>query len=98
MSGTHARMKEIEADDKLFQAWKAANYQFACREFGQENIVRFTVHRDEKTPHIHCVFVPITQDGRLSAKDYVGGKDFGDGKARLRQIKMRMGKPWRPLG
>ena len=37
--------------------------------FGKENIVRFTLHMDERTPHIHCVFVPITEDGRLSAKE-----------------------------
>ena len=40
VTGSPARMKELEADDQLFAAWKAANYQFACREFGQENIVR----------------------------------------------------------
>ena len=29
---------------------------------------------DEKTPHMHLCFVPITADGRLSAKDIVGNK------------------------
>ena len=29
---------------------------------------------DEKTPHMHLCFVPITEDGRLSAKDIVGNK------------------------
>ena len=32
MSGSHDRMKEIEADGKLFEKWQVANYQFACRE------------------------------------------------------------------
>ena len=32
------------------------------------------VHMDEKTPHMHLCFVPITEDGRLSAKDIVGNK------------------------
>ncbi|PBG44445.1 hypothetical protein BGU93_18945, partial [Clostridioides difficile] len=27
-----------------------------------------TVHRDETTPHLHIGVMPITQDGRLSAK------------------------------
>ena len=26
------------------------------------------VHMDEKTPHLHLCFVPLTADGRLSAK------------------------------
>ena len=32
------------------------------------------VHVDEKTPHMHLCFVPITADGRLSAKEIVGNK------------------------
>ena len=74
MTGSHDRMKEIEANEKLFESWKQANWDFACREFGgSENIVRFSIHRDERTPHIHCVVVPITPDGRLSAKHYRHG-------------------------
>ena len=29
---------------------------------------------DEKTPHMHLSFVPLTADGRLSAKEIVGNK------------------------
>ena len=29
---------------------------------------------DEKTPHMHLCFVPLTADGRLSAKEIVGNK------------------------
>ena len=29
---------------------------------------------DEKTPHMHLCFVPITKDGRLSAKEVLGNK------------------------
>ena len=72
LGGTHERMKEIETDEALFNAWKNANYDFVCGEFGAKNIVRFSVHRDEKTPHIHCVLVPLTDDGRLSAKYFIG--------------------------
>ena len=32
------------------------------------------VHVDEKTPHMHRCFVPITPDGRLSAKEIIGNK------------------------
>lgn len=48
--------------------------EFMKQEFGEENIVYATVHLDEKTPHMHANFVPLTKDGRLSAKDIVGGK------------------------
>lgn len=72
-SGSHDKMNEILKGKKL-NDWVQQNYNFACKEFGKENIVRFTLHLDEKTPHIHCVFVPLTQDGRLSAKEIVGNK------------------------
>ncbi|MEE0109344.1 MAG: MobV family relaxase [Oscillospiraceae bacterium] len=36
--------------------------------------VSAVVHMDEKTPHMHLCFVPITEDGRLSAKDIVGNR------------------------
>ena len=32
------------------------------------------VHVDEKTPHMHLCFVPITAAGRLSAKEIIGNK------------------------
>ena len=85
MTGSHERMKEIEKDAPLFEDWKQANFHFASQHFDKENIVRFTLHRDERTPHIHCVFVPITADGRLSAKDFIGGKEYGAGKEKLRK-------------
>ena len=33
------------------------------------HVVNAVVHMDEKTPHMHVVTVPITADGRLSAKE-----------------------------
>ena len=29
---------------------------------------------DEKTPHLHLCFTPITKDGRLSAKEILGNR------------------------
>ena len=98
MTGSHERMKEIEKDKKLFEAWKKANYKFACQQFGKDNIVRFTLHRDEKTPHFHCVFVPITPDGRLAAKDFVSGKTYGAGKEKLRKYQDDYAKAMQPFG
>lgn len=39
-----------------------------------ETILSAVVHMDEKTPHMHLSFVPITQDGRLCAKEILGNK------------------------
>lgn len=43
-------------------------------KYGEQNILYATVHKDEATPHLHLGIVPITEDGRLSAKDYFHGK------------------------
>ena len=40
----------------------------------KETIISAVVHMDEKTPHMHLSFVPMTADGRLSAKEVVGNK------------------------
>ena len=48
--------------------------EFLKTKQAEETIVSAVVHVDEKTPHMHLCFVPITADGRLSAKEIVGNK------------------------
>ncbi|WP_384602343.1 MobV family relaxase, partial [Streptomyces sp. NPDC059080] len=43
-------------------------------KYSAENMLYATVHMDEATPHMHVGIVPITEDGRLSAKDFFNGK------------------------
>ena len=59
--------KEIQA---FFQ--RAAD--FLIRRVGRENIVSAVVHMDEKTPHLHLTFVPLTKDNRLCAKEILGNR------------------------
>lgn len=49
---------------KFFQE----SYEWLCERYGSENVISATVHMDERTPHMHFNFVPVTIDGRLSAK------------------------------
>lgn len=74
LSGSHEKMKEIEKDPDKLKSWVNENIDFISKEFGKENIVRFSLHLDEKTPHIHAVTVPLTEDGRLSAKETFGNR------------------------
>lgn len=74
LTGTHEDMKEIFSDKTKAKEWIQDNYKFLSKEFGKENIVRFTLHMDEKTPHLHAVTIPLTNDGRLSAKEIIGNK------------------------
>ena len=59
--------KEIQA---FFQ--RAAD--FLINRVGRENIVSAVVHMDEKTPHLHLTFVPLTKDNRLCAKEIIGNR------------------------
>lgn len=72
----------ITSDNEFFdfksqeriQAFFEDSKQFLEDEYGKDNLLYATVHMDEKTPHMHYGVVPITDDGRLSAKDVVGNK------------------------
>lgn len=45
-------------------------YDFLADRYGHENVVSSVVHLDEKgSPHMHFNFVPVTEDGRLCAKE-----------------------------
>ena len=53
---------------------------------GAKNIFASAIHRDEKTPHMHVLLVPINEQGKLSANTYMKNRetlrklqdDFGD--------------------
>ena len=47
---------------------------FLQSRIAPENFISAVVHMDEKTPHMHVSFVPITQDGHLSAKLILGNR------------------------
>ena len=78
-SGSHDQMKEIENKGDLLNCANDS-FEYVAKTFGKENIIRASLHMDEKTPHIHFGIVPITSDGRLSAKVFL------DGKSKLREM------------
>jgi hypothetical protein len=44
-------------------------------KYGKRNVITATVHRDELSPHLSVFVVPLTHDGRLSARDFIGNRD-----------------------
>ena len=56
------------------QAFFQTAVDFLAKKIGKDNIFAATVHMDEKTPHMHLCFTPITEDGRLSAKEIIGNR------------------------
>lgn len=48
-----------------------------CLKFHESHfghIISAVIHYDETTPHLHVISVPLTKDGRLSARDVIGNK------------------------
>lgn len=62
-----------ESDEKRFFE---TGLEFLKERYGEENILYATVHKDEKTPHMHVGFVPITEKKTLSAKDLFKKQDL----------------------
>jgi hypothetical protein len=71
--------------------WAEANIAFLKGKFGGENVISCTLHQDELTPHFHAVVVPLTPDGRLSAKDVFNPKT-------LRALQTEYAEAMKPFG
>ena len=61
--------KKSEVKDYFTEA-----LDFIQKYQSKDTIISAMVHMDEKTPHMHLCFVPLTEDKRLSAKEIVGNK------------------------
>jgi len=71
--------------------WAEANIAFLKGKFGEQNVVSCTLHQDELTPHFHAVVVPLTADGRLSAKDVFNPRT-------LRALQTEYAEAMKPFG
>lgn len=67
-SGDFFKDKSTEECNQFFRDC----LQFHQRRFG--HVVSALIHYDETTPHLHILSVPLTQDGRLSAREIVGNR------------------------
>lgn len=86
-AGAKARSNSVMALDTIYTAspeffqerTNAENDKFFqdCLKFHNEHfghIISAVIHYDETTPHLHIISVPLTKDGRLSARDVIGNK------------------------
>ncbi len=70
------RGQDGRAADYSKSKWAQDNLNFLKEQFGAKNIVSFTLHQDEKTPHIHAVLAPITDKNTLSADQLFNPKSL----------------------
>ena len=64
----------VQAHEAEMREYFIRAFEFLKERVGEDNIISAVVHMDEKTPHLHLCFVPLTKDGRLSAKEILGNK------------------------
>ena len=72
----------ITATPEFFKGKKRAEIKeffsealkFIKQNQAPETIISAVVHMDEKSPHMHLCFVPLTEDKRLCAKEILGNK------------------------
>ena len=57
------------------EQWAKDMYGVLADKFGEENILSFVVHMDERSPHVHADIVPVTKDGRVNFKEVFSGSD-----------------------
>lgn len=72
------------------KAWAVTTRDWIKSQYG-DRLVSLHLHLDESTPHLHAVVVPITDDGRLSARDLFGPRQ-------LRDLQTSYARAMAPLG
>jgi hypothetical protein len=85
------RGQDGRAADYSKSKWAQDNLNFLKEQFGAKNVVSFTLHQDEKTPHIHAVLAPITDKNTLSADQLFNPKS-------LRQLQTNYAQAMAPHG
>ena len=65
--------KKLSKEDERIYFEKSLEF---LKDFvGEKNIISATIHKDEKTPHMHCIFTPIDNEGRLKYKSFINGRN-----------------------
>lgn len=89
----------VSSDKAFFQSmpperqreYFQAAYDHLCEKYGKENVISAKVHVDETTPHMHMTIVPLTEDGRLCAKELLN-------RQRLRELQEELPKALQQKG
>lgn len=68
------------------EKWAVDMYNLVCSQYGEENILSFIVHLDEKNPHVHCAVVPVDEKRNKISWHSVFGKDKEEIKTKWRAM------------
>ena len=79
------------------EEWAKDMYDVLAGRFGEENILSFIVHLDERSPHIHADLVPVDESGKISFKAVFTGRDkyeYGRRTAALHDAFAEVNRNW----
>lgn len=62
----------IERKENI-EKWATGMYNFIAKKYGEDNIIAFVVHLDEKNPHVHCTVLPVNENNKISYNQIFGG-------------------------
>jgi len=85
LKGTKEAVERWNSFKKNCNEWLAERY-------GKGNIINFTCHLDEKTPHIHAIVVPIDTKGKLNCRDFLGGREL------MQKMQSSFAEKMKPIG
>jgi len=78
--------------ERRLATWTEHTMEWLRERYGAENVVAAVLHRDEQTPHIQALVVPIDDHGRLNARAFTGGRE------KLAAMQDSYAEAMRPLG
>jgi hypothetical protein len=86
VTGSPGRMGELSRDQQ--DAYFRDALKYLTKKHGDENIIAATIHRDEKTPHLHVLAVPKVERERKNGERYetLAFKSFYNGKGGLSRL------------
>ncbi|MCT7953016.1 plasmid recombination protein [Ancylothrix sp. C2] len=80
-------------DEEKLNLWEKASSQWLEQKVG-DNILQTSLHLDEATPHIHCLWVPLNKQGKLS----YWTTEFGGTRDSLSKVQDSYAQALEPLG
>ena len=80
-------------DEHKLNLWQKVSNNWLEKILGN-NIVQTSLHLDEATPHLHCLWVPLNKAGKLSYKT----TEFGGTRDNLSKIQDSYAQALEPLG
>ena len=88
-TATNEFFKDMNKDD--IKKWADTCMEFVYNDLGytKEQVLHATVHMDEKTPHIHCVVIPLVKklDNRTNTERYtISKKQYIKDKMHLSEL------------